>query len=510
MTTLTKWKWIIVVGAIVAVFARGARAEDKRPQRPKIEPGIELEDGWEKRNPRYEHLMIRLAIVETMLDEVEKRQYGDYWRRKQKEVVIKTADKETVKFLKNGGGPTRWNKFYGQTIDAFYQPGGSRTAAIFDSWGNPVAASVTQGAPQLVKRPPQFDFIEKSRDKLRADAARDVNLLAKNLDKLEARRKELELEQIELWCQIAFREVQRRDLAQKSFYRFEPVSQEIDSSASKYLEGMREAVLLMSKVVRIVDKAEEDQAAALKRIAVTVKGARVHLKDTWQRCGVLKVTISNEEPDIATNTGRFLRLTKFLEDHGRNLEQSYAAGQRDTQNRDESKLDDKKRNWEEMMNSMVRFAEVVIAMDETAIKLAAEWKFEPNLNATLVLEPPPPKAGEPAGASVASPATQSTLLGLREIRMANKEGSLSSQAVTCEDGVTYIARSDGSKTPLTLSGRNLTWTGPKGAKRVVNVDNPATSGAQLIYDDGQTSAQVDKKPQNNKKKKGKGAGKGSH
>ncbi len=481
-----------------AGLARGADKPpkpDKEAKHPAIAPGEALEEGWEELDPRQQFLFKRLAKVEALLDALEDMQFSNYGTQRRKAAESAAADRSIVRQYANGGGPVRWTQFYGRTVDEFYHSGPSRAAAILDGRGN-AGVAISQGSPALKQRPPQFDYIEKAQQKIKADAANDVKSLAKKYDQIDARRKELEVEQITLWCQIAFREIQRRDLTQKPFYRFEPVSLVPESDAPKQVEAMRVAVILMSRVLRIVEKSEEDQARALQRIAATVKGVRVRMTDTWIRQGVLSVSVSNDRPDIATPKGRFIALTRHLENYGANVDESCARAIVDSKSRAElSKLDEKKQSWDQLTKSLTGFAAVVLAMDETAIELAKEWQVQPDLSMALVLEEESTPSLDPS--IVAS----DKLSSLREIRF-QKNGKWVPYAVSHEGGVAYLARNDGSKVPLALDGQIISWQNPNGNRPEVSIDDPATSGAKLVYDDAQPSS-----PQK-AKGKGKQSGKG--
>ncbi len=504
---LTNWyRSCLLVVCASSTFTVDISPAAEAPDKPSaIQSGAGLDDGWETLNPRFEFLMKRYLDVETLLEEIEKRQHSDYWRRKRKEGEARSADRDINDWHIKGGAPVRWSKFYGKSIDAFYHQAPGRAAVIFDRSGDLVAISASQGTPQMKKRPPQFDYILDGHKKIKADAEREAEALGTKLDVLEARRRELEVERLNLLCQIAFREIQRRDLAQKSFYRFEPMAVDATADVSKEAEAMRAAVLLMSKVVRIVDQAEADQTKALRRIAQTVKGARIQLSDTWQRNGVLTIKLANNPPDLSNNRERFVALTKHLEEHGMNLAQSYDFATKDLDSNDETKLDAKSKVLDRLSESLIHFASVVVTMDETAIELAQEWKVQPNLNVALVVEDEAPVDEAPVEEKLAAqdkPVTESgALLGLREIRLKDKNGAWVSHAVSYDGGITYLALANGNKSALTLNGRELSWTGPKGAKRTLNVDSPDSSGAQLVFSDGRASEASDSAPTANKRKK---------
>ncbi len=100
---------------------------------------------------------------------------------------VKRADERIVTLNNNGGGPIRWQKFYGgSTVDAFSRPGASRAVAVLDRYGN-LGVAASQGSPQQVKRPPQFDYVYKAQDKRKADAKNELNALVSKRADLDAR-----------------------------------------------------------------------------------------------------------------------------------------------------------------------------------------------------------------------------------------------------------------------------------------------------------------------------------
>jgi hypothetical protein len=463
-----------------AAVARGADPQGKPKKEPRnatISPGDALaEVRDETLDRRHQALFDRLMKVCALLDAIDEKQFGNYGRQRKNDAAIKAADASIVRQHANGGGPIRWTQFYGRTIDEFYNPGPSRAVAVLDGWGNAAVGS-SQGSPTLKQRPTQFDYIEKAQEKIKTDAKGEIGLAVKKMEDLAKRRKELEIERAKLLCEYQFRGVQRLDLTQKPLYRYEPVIKLAGTTATQRAESMREAVVLMSRVLGIVERAEEDQARAVHGIAVTVKGARVRMTDRWIQQGVLSVSVTNDRPDVYTPVGLFIALTMRLEECGKNLGDTYTRAIELSGSRAElSKLDEKAQNWELLDDSLFRFARVVVFMDQAAIQLAEQWQVVPDLEMPLMVEQVAASPLEavlpsaPAPVPLVLPSSAFDLSRLQKIKI--HEGKKWAEfPVSHDGGVARVDRGGGSKTPLKLEGNRLSWKNKGGkSQRNINLD----------------------------------------
>ncbi len=512
---------VTVVAAAVLVDRRNARpawAADKPVKPAPIAPAQELPEGWEEQpfDRRYMKLMYELAQVSEELKAVIQRQVFNVAGQGRAKGKARTADESIVRQWANGGGPVRWTKFYGRTSDEFYLPGPVSVAIAADGQGG-VAAAFSRGSPQLKERPPQFDFIEKAQVKIKADAAVRADGLAKRLPDLIARRKELEARQVQLWSQIAFHEVRRRDLKNKQSYRYEPRIPASDP-ASANQDSLRVVVVLMRRVVSAVHEANELEPRAFERIASLAERTRVELTDAWtrqelvialvregvrtkvepteiwHRPGMLEVGLASEPTTTRTARGSFLVLARMLEDQAVNLDELYAEALADAQSGSGS-LTVKTERWEQLSESLVEFGAALLTMDRTATELASAWNAKPDLDRPLdehsgepatprEVDLDPRRVSSSGSADVAPAHATVELSKLREIKIQwpdrKKRKKWAEHAVSHKDGVSYVKRADGTKTPLSLHGNKLSWQKPKGAEVQIDMVQKKTDDGNSV------------------------------
>ncbi len=492
-----RWQGIICVASLLtgAAVAWGAEAEEKpRAERPKripktpvVSPGEKLEDGWQDDDPQLEVWGAELAYVEELLLSIDAKRNWSTQDRNAQKYTIKKADERTVRNLNNGGGPIRWQKFYGgSTVNAFYMPGASRTVAVLDRYGN-AGMSVSQGAPQQVKRPPQFDYIQKGIDKRKQDAQKELASLASKHGALDERRRQLETEQLMLWCQISFHNILHQHVPERPLYRFD-LKPHVDSEMAKHDESMRAAVRLMDEALRIAVELDQAGGKPIHKLAPPITKARLALTDAWRKQGEVFEDSTKKQRELRYPRDKFVRLAELLEDHGKIVDDSYPRALKHAQSPAESKLDDPQQNWNQLSDSLIAMAAVVLALDETALVLASDWDAKPDLDNPLPTEQVVAQQPEPTPVVAPDPAVPPATSGfdlarLREIRIQQQKGKKRTWAsfqVTHKGGAAYITRADGSKVPLKLEGDTLSWDGPKGGDRKVDVVQKKTEGGNRV------------------------------
>lgn len=134
---------------------------------------------------------------------------------------------------RKGGGPMKWSQFYGTTAEKFFYHPTDRNSSYHtvtvlspqppqnDNQTGPGIPS-RQGLP-VHQRPPQFDYIYRANEGGSAKAESEAAGLRGKVEALTARRRELELEQVALWVEIAFRAAAHFELNRKPVFRFELV-----------------------------------------------------------------------------------------------------------------------------------------------------------------------------------------------------------------------------------------------------------------------------------------------
>ena len=352
-----------------------------------ITPADGLKKGWEKFDDRLMFLMVRLANVETSLEAIDKVVAAKRRQQSLSKSKARGAEKKNEQMDRNAGGPVHWSVFYGTTAEKFfYHPVDQKTTYHTRTILQQLPTSNDSEAGKAVhksngvptdQRPPQFDYIYRANDQTKERAEQEAQQLGSNIDAAVARQRKLEGEQATLWCQIALRAVSRYDLPKKPIYRFVSVPTEPDSRARQRADGLKSAALFTRTALSIVAKAEENQAKAFADMRSTVSEAKGQLDDVFLREDIFDTTTV----DLKSSEGRFAALAKHLEDVASNLSDSYKVAMDGDQAGDQLRKDTFRRL---LQDSLLSYAETVLALDEMSVVLAREWKTKPALDQPLL------------------------------------------------------------------------------------------------------------------------------
>jgi hypothetical protein len=348
-----------------------------------IAPAQPVADGkWEEIDQRLIFLMVRLANVEASLDAVEAAIAKTTGARSSKLGAAKRAEFGNELMDRKAGGPMKWSEFYGRTAEKFfYHPVDGNTtyhtATVLRQNGpaadNKVEGGVpaSQGLP-VHQRPPQFDYIYRANRDAQAKAEKDAAELKNKAEELMARRTALEAEQSKLWCEVAFRAVARHDLARKPIYRFEPVTDSSDTDGQQRAEALKAASQFMRSALLIVAEAQKDQAKTFANIKTIVADARLKLDDDWVR----QTALATDLTDLKTPVGKFVVLAKRLDDVSNNLSDSFEVAI----DGDQAQDDQRKETFRALLQeSLVNYAQIVLALDEMTVVMASDWKVKPDV-----------------------------------------------------------------------------------------------------------------------------------
>lgn len=351
-----------------------------------VAPAAPLRDGWEEIDKRLLFLMVRLASVEASLDAVEKKLGVNTRQQAARVGDAKRAELGNEMMDRKGGGPVKWSQFYGRTAEKFFYHPTDRNTTYHTltvlgqrspADDNQVEAGVPsrQGLP-VHQRPPQFDYIYKANRDAQARAEQEAAQFGNKIESLQARRRQLEDEQAALWCQIAFRAVTRYDFARKPLFRFEPIPADTDTDSRQKAEAVKAAAIFMRRGLSIVEEAEKDQGKAFANIKLVIADANEKLDDSLLQLDTVIADASNQE----TAVGRFSALARRLKDIADNISDSYEVAIDGDRFKDEV-LKDTFRGL--LQESLVDYAEVVLAMNEMALVMQSEAKTKPNVSAPL-------------------------------------------------------------------------------------------------------------------------------
>lgn len=399
--------------AVLSLFCFFVAATVSAQQPAAIAPAQPLQDGkWEEIDQRLLFLMVRLANVEASLDAVEAAISKSTGARTSSLSAAKRAEGGNELMDRKAGGPMKWSEFYGRTAEKFfYHPVDANTtyhtATLLRQNGpqadNKVGGGVpaSQGLP-VHQRPPQFDYIYRANETAKARAEQEAADLKNKIDELMARRAKLEAEQSALWCEVAFRAVDRLDLPRKPLYRFEPVAASVETDDLQRAEALKSASIFMRTALVIVSEAQKDQARAFGNIRTVVADAREKLDDSWLRQTVLALDVG----DTNTSVGKFATLAKRLDDVSKNLSDSYEVSIDGDRFKDEQRKETFRALLQE---SLVNYAQIILALDEMTAVMASDWKMRPNVDRPLEVVPislttiVPPKPAMTGGVEPTTP-----------------------------------------------------------------------------------------------------------
>ena len=376
MMTLMDFRWRLASALAACWLGSLILAEPAPAQTPPAAPAVgALADGWQDIDQRVIFLTSELASNEASLDAVNKAMVAAGY---QKAATTQKADEfiqNNVAMDRNGGGPIPWQQFYGKTAaDFYYRP----TSTVDTTGGGHTGTEVTHadaaGPQQAIERPPQLDYLYKANAESAQKAEADAAKLGKQLDKLLARRRELESEESALWCKISFRAVTSLDLADKPLYLFDPSASD-DNKAEEEEAAMTSARDFVRLVNLAVDRAQKDvdanQSQTYGQLQKVVSGAQGDLQKVLLKQRQLTAEMSDPKSLLA----QFDKATKRLGDSSQNMvDAAKLAAQSDADDDD-----DRKNNLRGVLQqNLMDFASTMITADQTLTALAAQWKVTPD------------------------------------------------------------------------------------------------------------------------------------
>ena len=327
---------------------------------------------------RFDFLIERLASLEASLDAVERAIAKASGKRGTKQGAARRADANNSMMDRKGGGPMKWNEFYGTTAEKFfYHPTDPNTTYHTnttlqqmgknedDKVGNGVPAS--QSLP-VHQRPPQFDYIYRANRDAKDKAEQEAIALSGQIEELNRRRTQLEDEQAELWCLLAFRAIQRQNIPKRPMLRFALVPAGTAPSDIQRFEALTAATKFLATALVVIDRAEKDQAGALIQIKHAVAPARSEFDDALINLD----TLENDAASKKKKLGQFVALAQLLDDTASNLSESYEAAIDGNRFKDEARKD---RFRGLLQRSLVEYAQIILALDELTTGMRKDWSI---------------------------------------------------------------------------------------------------------------------------------------
>jgi hypothetical protein len=364
------------VCCILAVVAAATlRAADGDPELPRFaEPKKDW--AWDE-DKRFDFLMERLANLEASLDAVEAAIAKATGKKNARSGEARVAEKNNTLMDRKAGGPMRWAEFYGTNAEKFfYHPVDPNTTYHTDTFlrqmgsaqDDKVGAGVpaTQSLP-VHQRPPQFDYIYRANRDAKERAEKEALALQGKVDELNSRRVALEQEQAELWCKLAFRAIQRLNIPRKPLLRFQLVPASTSEADRQKADALAAAAKFLGTALLIIDKAEEDQAAAFANVKNIVGDGRNEFDDALLNADAVAESV----PDKKTPLGKYVALAQLLDDTSSNLSESYEVAMEGDQAQDRVRKD---RFRGLLQQSLIEYAQIVMALDELTSVMKTDWK----------------------------------------------------------------------------------------------------------------------------------------
>lgn len=375
---------LLIFIAAVCCSADAAAPEAKAPfPFPEAAPKEDWE--WDK-DERFDELMEQLAINEASLDAV-KSNILKKTRRKGSQTAAANRFEDSNRLMdRKGGGPMKWDEFYGTNAEKFfYHPIDPNTTyhtvtalrqiGKYEDDKENAAVPSRQSLP-VHQRPPQWDYIYRANESARERALEDASLAEGEIEGLQARQTQLEREQAILWCKLAFRAVQRLNMSRKPILRFTLTPPSDDARDTDRKGALEAAAQFLACALAVVEKAEEDQSAALGGVGSVVKDARDRFDDSLLETASLEPQWS----DTNTGLGRFYRLSRLLADKAQTMAESY-AGAIDGDIHNEAARKERFRGL--LQNAVVDYAQILLALNEQIDSLKAEWKVRVDTTSKL-------------------------------------------------------------------------------------------------------------------------------
>ena len=301
-----------------------------------------------------------------------------------KKTEAKRAEAKNDSMDAKGGGPMKWSQFYGTTAEKFfYHPTDqnstyhTETILVQKFPGTDIKTEgvpSSQGTPAH-QRPPQFDYIYRANENAREKAETEAAEFKGKLEELMERRHRLEVEQAGLWCEVAFRAVSHYDLDKRPLYRFQPLlPANPEKESQQNADSIKTATSFMALALSIIDEAQKDQATTFSKIKPAISEARQKLNDSWLALGV-------DVADRKSPQGRFGALAKRLDDVASNLSDSYVVATEGDQAKDQQRKDTFRAL---LQQSLVSYAQIILALDEMSMLMKDEWKFSPEVGKPIL------------------------------------------------------------------------------------------------------------------------------
>jgi hypothetical protein len=289
---------------------------------------------------RQQNLLVQLSDAEANIQAINKALVRTGYKVGLAYDRIDSNLKGSELMDRKGGGPVRWDAFYGKTAYDFAHSG----------WGD--------------RRPKQFDFIYRANNDQIARAKDQIASLSQDQAALLARRQKHEADQCRLWATLAWEQIKDREIGIRPLCRFALKPKGAEAAV------LRPVILFLRTADRVavegLDTVQENPGgtfqAGTKRMDATFTPVQLSLAEAMEAGG-----LSSER----RKEGELLKAwCKALAEEGKVIAENHA----NAMDRDKAKEDNSKLGFRgELQGSLASFAAVVGQLDEEVGKTARGW-----------------------------------------------------------------------------------------------------------------------------------------
>jgi hypothetical protein len=270
---------------------------------------------------------------------------------------------------RNGGGPVRWDDFYGRTARDFYAP---QSWGTLHAQGNGASVDIQIAENNRpLKRPAQFDYIYAANNDQIDRANEQIASFQHDQAALLARRAAHESDQTRLWALLSWERVKDQEIALRPLYRFALKPQGADAGVLRpIIRFLRATDIITSGGLQSlkVDQPSDAQAAAFAQVSEQMQDAyaalQVGLADAVL-APALKAAHSDQADALKSLCKNLSEESEVIADNCR------MAIESDRANEDTSKLEFRA----ELQSSLAYVAAAGAELDEQIRKTAEDWNL---------------------------------------------------------------------------------------------------------------------------------------
>ena len=321
-----------------------------------------------------QNLLMQLSDAEANIQAINKALVHTGYAVGQAYHQIDSNLKGSEYMNRNGGGPVRWDAFYGKTAKDF----------VMHDPGSPVY--------HQLQRPTQFNYIYKANSDQVARAKEQIASLAQDKNTLLERRRKHEADQSRLWAILSWQQVKDREID------FHPICRYALKPAGPDAAVLRPLILYLRIADRVavegIDSITDNQQttfdSASQRLEAAFSALQLSLSDALDD--------SNLNPKHKAEAVNLKSLCKDLSDECKVIASNYAnALDRDQAQQDTSKLEFRG----QLQTSLAKFAAMTGQLDEDITNTAKSWGINPD-RTTATPDTIPASALAPASAPTAN------------------------------------------------------------------------------------------------------------